>query len=110
MSVDFQEMTNQWQELVMDSWGKMARQTVQSDEFAAASNACLDWTLSWQKEMRNQSGQFMDLLELPKRSDVARLSKQVLAAEERVAECEEKLDEMVSLLKKIQAGQRRKSS
>lgn len=97
-AVDLEAMTRQWQELMMDSWGKMTKQVVGSDSFAAASSSYMDWALSWQKQMRNNTGQFLESLEFPKRSDIARLSKQIAAVELRVADMEDRLDKMTGLL------------
>lgn len=96
--IDLEAMTRQWQELMMDGWGKMTKEVVGSDAFAAASSSYLDWALSWQKQMRNNTGQFLDSLEFPKRSDVARISKQVMAVEMRIADMEDRLDKMTNLM------------
>ncbi|MBT9582633.1 hypothetical protein IV102_04750 [bacterium] len=96
--IDLEAMTRQWQELMMDGWGKMTKEVVGSDAFAAASSSYLDWALSWQKQMRNNTGQFLDSLEFPKRSDVARISKQVMAVEMRIADMEDRLDKMTHLM------------
>lgn len=96
--IDLEAMTRQWQEVMMEGWSKATKQMVGSDGFAAASNAYMDWALSFQKQMRNNTGQFLDSLEFPKRSDVARISKQVAAVELRIAEMEDRLDKMTGLL------------
>lgn len=101
---DLEAMTRQWQNLMMDSWGAATKQVVGSDSFAAASSAYMDWALHWQKQMRNNTGQFLDSLEFPKRSDIARLSKQIIAVETRVAEMEDRLDKMVNLLGALSGG------
>lgn len=101
---DLEAMTRQWQELMMDSWGKMTKQVVGSDTFAAASSAYMDWALNWQKQMRNNTGQFLESLEIPKRSDLARLSKQVMAVELRIAEMEDRLDKMTGLMGALSQG------
>lgn len=91
-------------EETMKMWEEMTRATISSEAFSAASNATLDWTLFWQKQWRNQSAQMMDAMEFPKRSDLARLSKQVLAAESRVAACEEQLEEVNEKLDRVLAA------
>lgn len=96
--IDLEAMTRQWQEMMMDGWSKATKQVVGSDSFAAASSSYMDWALSWQKQMRNNTGQFLDSLEFPKRSDVARISKQVTAVEMRIADLEDRLDKMTGLL------------
>lgn len=96
--IDIEAMTRQWQDLMVDSWGKMTKQMVGSDTFAAASSAYLDWALAFQKQMRNNSAQVMDSLEIPKRSDIARISKQIMAVELRIADMEDRLDKVTGLL------------
>ncbi len=96
--IDLEAMTRQWQELCMDGWSKMTKQMVGSDSFAAASSSYMDWALSWQRQMRNNTGQFLDSLEFPKRSDIARLSKQISAVELRIADMEDRLDKVTGLM------------
>ena len=96
--IDLEAMTRQWQEIMMDGWSKATKQVVGSDSFAAASSSYMDWALSWQKQMRSNTGQFLDSLEFPKRSDIARISKQVSAVEMRIADLEDRLDKMTGLL------------
>lgn len=96
--IDFETMTRQWQEIMLDGWSKATKEVVSSDSFAAASSSYLDWALSWQKQMRNNTGQFLESLEFPKRSDIARLSKQISAVELRIADLEDQIDKMAGLL------------
>lgn len=96
--IDLEAMTRQWQEIMMDGWSKATKQVVGSDSFAAASSSYMDWALSWQKQMRNNTGQFLDSLEFPKRSDIARISKQISAVELRIADMEDRMDKMAGLL------------
>jgi len=96
--IDLEAMTRQWQEIMVDSWSKATKQVVGSDSFAAASSSYMDWALSWQKQMRSNTGQFLDSLEFPKRSDIARLSKQISAVELRIADMEDRMDKMTGLL------------
>ncbi len=104
---DLESMTRQWQDLMMDGWSQVTKQMVHSDAFAAASNAYLDWALAWQKQMRNNTGQFMDAMEFPKRSDIARLSKQLMAVEMRMAEMDDRLDQMTRLMGAMSEGLQR---
>ena len=105
--IDLEAMTRQWQDLMMDGWSQVTKQMVHSDTFAAASSAYLDWALSWQKQMRNNTGQFMDAMEFPKRSDIARLSKQLMAVEMRMVDMDERLDKMTRLMGAMSEGLQR---
>ena len=99
----FEKMAQDWQNLMIDSWSGMTRQYVGSDGFAAASSAYLDWALAAQKQIRNNTAQFMDSLEFPKRSDLARLSKQIAHAEQRIADCEDTLDKILKTLQSLES-------
>ena len=101
-TISYEKIAKQWQDSMIDGWSKMTKQAVASDAFSAASSAYLDWTLNCQKQIRSNSAQFMDSLEFPKRSDIARISKQVSNAETRVADCEERLDQILSVLKRLE--------
>jgi hypothetical protein len=102
---NWNDLTRQWQDMMMGNFSTMTKEVVASDAFGAASSAALDYSLALQKQVRGQSAQFMESLEFPKRSDLARLSKQVASVEKRVLEVEEKLDEVLELLKKVATNQ-----
>lgn len=99
----FEKMTKQWQDAVVDTWGSMAKQVVGSEEFSKASAEQMDFTLAGQKRLRDNSAQFLDSLEIPKRSDLARLSKQISSAESRLADCEGILDKILAMVKHLDA-------
>lgn len=99
----FEKMAKQMQDAVIETWSGATKQAVGSDGFSAASSAYLDWTLASQKQVRSSSAQFMDALEFPKRSDVARISKQISNAETRIADCEDALDKVLSVLQRLEA-------
>lgn len=85
------EMLRSWGDLCMESWSAWTRATVNSDAFAAATTSALDWNLNTQKQTRELMGQYLEALEIPRRSDLARLSRQILAVEARVLDAEEHL-------------------
>lgn len=98
---DFETTARRWHELMMDNYTVLTRNFVGSEAFAAASSAWLDWTLAYQKKMRDNLGQYMESLDVPRRSDLARLSKQIHSTETRVADCEEAID---SLRESVERG------
>ncbi len=100
---EFQQATNQWQKMMTDSWSQWTKTTVASDSFSAASGAYMDWTLSTQKMMTEMSGQVMESMDIPRRSDLARLSSQVQAVETRLLDQEESNDDIRELLMKLNA-------
>jgi len=101
MTEEFEKMATEWRNRVLDDWGAMAKTMVGSDSFAAASAATMDWSLLWQKQTRSQMGQWLEAMEIPKRSDVARVSKEIKGVEQRVADCEDRLDQVNDSLKKV---------
>lgn len=88
----------QWQKVMIDSWSQWTRQTITSDSFAAASSACMDWSLATQKMLTELSGQMMDSMDVPRRADLARLASQVNSVEQRLLDHEERTDEIRDLL------------
>jgi hypothetical protein len=81
----------------------MTKNTVSSESFAAASGAYMDWTLSTQKMMTEMSGQVMETLDLPRRSDLARLAAQVQSVETRLLDQEEANEDIRDLLVALNA-------
>jgi hypothetical protein len=91
------------QKMWFDSWGQLARSTVSSESFAAASGAYMDWTLSTQKMVAEMSGQVMETFDVPRRSDLARLAAQVQSVETRLLDQEESNEEIRDLLVALNA-------
>lgn len=102
-TAEFGQAAAQWQKLWMDSWGQMTKNTVSSESFAAASGAYMDWTLSTQKMVAEMSGQIMETLDMPRRSDLARLAAQVQSVETRLLDQEEANEEIRDLLLSLNA-------
>lgn len=101
--INFEHMAQEWQNAMIDNWSSMTKQFVASDAFASASSAYMDWALAAQKQIRNNSSQFMEALDFPKRSDLARLSKQVASLEGRLADSEETQDAILAVLKRLES-------
>jgi hypothetical protein len=102
-TADFGQAAAQWQKLMTDSWGQWTKNTVSSESFAAASGAYMDWTLSTQKMMTEMSGQVMETLDMPRRSDLARLAAQVQSVETRLLDQEEANEDIRDLLVALNA-------
>lgn len=90
----FENVANQWRQMWMDNWATVTRSTVDSETFKNASSATFNWTLAGQKMMRESLGQTMEAMDLPRRSDLARLSRQIAALESRVLDLQEELAAM----------------
>ncbi len=87
----FENLADQWRQMWMDNWSSVTRSTVDSETFKNANSAAFNWTLAGQKMMRESLGQSLEALDLPRRSDLARLSKQIAALESRVLDLQEEL-------------------
>ncbi|MCA9797477.1 MAG: hypothetical protein KC910_36950 [Candidatus Eremiobacteraeota bacterium] len=98
-----QEMASDWQQMMFDTWQVWTKAMVESEAFSTTSAAMLDWNLAAQKQMRELSGQYMEALEIPRRSDLARVSAQIMAVEQRLADNEDERDEMKDTLDDIKS-------
>ncbi len=99
----YTEMMGEWQNLMMENWGAWTKATVNSEAFAHASSAMMDWNLASQNKMRELTGQYLEAVDLPRRSDLARLSEQVLSVEKRLADGEDERDELKEQLDGIES-------
>lgn len=99
---DYEALWKQWRDTTIDGWSKVTREVVESDVFARSMTANLDLYLTGWKQMREGSAQFLDMLDLPRREDLARLSAQIASAETRVVECEERIDETAARLQELE--------
>ena len=97
-TAEINQATAQWQKLMVDSWSQWTAKTVSSESFAAASGAYMDWALSSQKMMTEMSGQLMETLDVPRRSDLARIAAQVQSVETRLLDHEDSQAELRDLL------------
>jgi hypothetical protein len=94
----FQKFATDYNKMMMDGWSSWTKQTIQSDAFTSASGAFMDWSLATHKMMGELSGQVMDSMDIPKRSDLARLSAQVQAVESRLMDQDDQQEELRDLL------------
>lgn len=90
----FEHLADQWRQMWMDNWASVTRSTVDSETFKNANSAAFNWTLAGQKVMRESMGQTLEALDLPRRSDLARISRQIAALESRVLALQEELAEV----------------
>ncbi|GMU57272.1 MAG: hypothetical protein AMXMBFR33_64180 [Candidatus Xenobia bacterium] len=87
----FENLADQWRQMWLDNWASVTRTTVDSDSFKNANAAAFNWTLAGQKMWRDAMGQALESMDLPRRSDLARLSRQIAALEARVLDMQEEL-------------------
>ena len=99
----YTDMMNDWQNVMMENWAHWTKATINSDAFVQTSSAVMDWNLASQNKMREMTGQYLEALDLPRRSDLARLSEQILTVEKRLAEGEDERDELKEQLDTIES-------
>lgn len=99
----FEDIAKNWQNAALDNWNAMTSNVTNSESWFNAMNAQMDVYLASVKRIRQSVATSLDVLDLPKREDLARLSAQVLSAETRVAECEDRLDRLEAALKAANA-------
>jgi hypothetical protein len=95
---EFQKLANQYNAMVLDTWSAWTKQTIQSESFTATTSAVMDWSLASHKMMTDLSGQVMETLDIPRRSDLARISSQVQSVETRLLEQEDHQEDIRELL------------
>lgn len=93
-----EEAYKTWQDATLETWSHATKQVVESPTWFNAMNAQLDLYLASMKRMRQVAASSLDALDLPRKDDLVRLSTQILAAETRSADCEDRLDEAEAAL------------
>lgn len=96
---NMQEVFKTWQDATLDTWSFATKQVTNNETWFNAVNAQMDVALAGQKKMKQTVAASLEALDLPKKDDLVRLSVQVLSAETRAAECEDRLDRAESVLK-----------
>lgn len=92
VSPDLDAMWRQWRDVTVENMAWLTGQAASGEAFIQYSKAMNDAFLATFQRLRELSGEMMDSMELPKRSDLARLSAQVLSVENRVGNIEDRLD------------------
>lgn len=100
-SPELDALWRQWRDIGVENFAWMTGQAASGEAFTRSSKATMDLYLSQAAKARELMGQSLDALEIPKRSDLARLSTQVLGVEKRVLDVEDHLDRLESRLSKI---------
>lgn len=102
-SPDLDALWRQWRDVSVENFAWMTGQAASGEAFTKSSKAMMDLYLSQAAKARELMGQSLDAMEIPRRSDLARLSTQVLGVEKRVLDVEEHLDRLESRLAKMNA-------
>lgn len=91
----------QWRDVTVENLSWMTGQAASSEAFTKSSKTAMDVYLTQAAKAREMMGQSLDAMEIPKRSDLARLSTQVLGVESRIADVEDHLDRVETQVRKM---------
>jgi len=89
-SNEFETAWKQWRDLTVNTWSAVGQQLVETDSVVQAMGASFDWYLEMQRRMRESTQSCLQSLDVPSGEDLARLSRQVVAAEGRMLDCEDR--------------------
>lgn len=103
MNDTVEQIFKTWQDATLDTISLATQQVTNSESWFNAMNANMDVYNSGVKKVRQTVAASLEALDLPKREDLARLSAQVLAAETRAADCEDRLDRAEAELRATRA-------
>lgn len=85
-----------WYNATSDTWAKMIEQYIGSEQFMDSATPFLESYASFFKTFRRANEEFFKNLQLPTRSDIARIAELVIALEEKVDRIDDTLDEAAS--------------
>ncbi|MEW6277039.1 MAG: hypothetical protein AB1758_00350 [Candidatus Eremiobacterota bacterium] len=93
---NFDELADKWRQLWLDNWATVTRSTVDSETFKNFNGAFFNWNLTTQKMFRDGVAQSLEAVDVPRRSDLARLSKQIASLESRLLEVQEEIERLAT--------------
>jgi polyhydroxyalkanoic acid synthase PhaR subunit len=85
-----------WYNATSEIWSKLVDQYIGSEQFMEASTPLLESYASFFKTFRRANEEFFQNLQLPTRSDIARIAELVIALEEKVDQLDDTLDDSQS--------------
>lgn len=100
-SPELDALWRQWRDVTVENVAWMTGQAASGEAFTKSTNAMTDVYLTQARKAREMMGQSLDAMEIPKRSDLARLSTQVLGVESRIADVEDHLDRVETQVRKM---------
>ena len=83
-----------WYNATNETWSKFVEEYIGSEQFMESSTPFLESYASFFKTFRRANEEFFKNLQLPTRSDVARVAELVIALEEKVDQLDDSLDEL----------------
>lgn len=81
-----------WYNATSETWSKLVEQYIGSEQFMETSTPFLESYASFFKTFRRANEEFFQNLQLPTRSDIARIAELVIALEEKVDQLDDTLD------------------
>jgi polyhydroxyalkanoic acid synthase PhaR subunit len=83
-----------WYNATNETWSKFVEEYIGSEQFMETSTPFLESYASFFKTFRRANEEFFKNLQLPTRSDIARIAELVIALEEKVDQLDDSLDEL----------------
>src|SRR5579863_9026644 len=81
-----------WYNATSDTWSKLVEQYIGTEQFMETTTPLLESYASFFKTFRRANEEFFQNLQLPTRSDIARIAELVIALEEKVDQLDDSLD------------------
>ena len=81
-----------WYNATSETWSKLVEQYIGSEQFMETSTPFLESYASFFKTFRRANEEFFQNLQLPTRSDIARIAELVITLEEKVDQLDDSLD------------------
>ncbi len=81
-----------WYDATNETWSKFVEEYIGSEQFMETSTPFLESYASFFKTFRRANEEFFKNLQLPTRSDIARIAELVIALEEKVDQLDDSLD------------------
>lgn len=82
----------EWYNATSETWSKLVEDYIGSEQFMETSTPLLESYASFFKTFRRANEEFFQNLQLPTRSDIARIAELVIALEEKVDQLDDTLD------------------
>ena len=83
-----------WYNATNETWSKLVEQYIGSEQFMKSTTPLLESYASFFKTFRRANEEFFKNLQLPTRSDIARVAELVIALEEKVDQLDDSLDDL----------------
>jgi len=83
----------QWYDATSDTWAKFVEDTIGSEKFLEVVRPFLESYTTFIKTFRNAEEEYLRSLQIPTRSDVARVAELVISLEEKVDQIDDSLED-----------------